>query len=79
MDQQRKCPFCEEAVIDDARVCHFCGRQLQTPDGGRREGGIRAAWRTARTFLAVVVIALAVIALIFALRGWLAGPIPLTV
>jgi len=79
MAQQRKCPFCEEIVINDARVCHFCGREIPTADGGPEESGARAAWRTGRTFLVIVVVALALVALTFAIRGWLAAPIPLPI
>lgn len=73
--QDRKCPFCEEVVLGDATVCHFCGREIHSSHGGEVSGA-RGAWRTARTFLIVVVGALVLLGLVFAIRGWLAGPMP---
>ena len=77
MSQQRKCPFCEETVINEAKMCHYCGRDIPTPGAGAKESGAKSAWRTGRTFLIVVVVALAAVALVLAIRGWAAGPFPL--
>jgi hypothetical protein len=66
-----KCPFCEEVIIGDATVCHYCGRDLPTDRGGG-QGGARGAWHTARTFIIIVVIALLVLVLVFVVRSWLA-------
>lgn len=71
MPEQRRCPFCEETVIGDATICHYCGRELPGEDAG---GGGRAGslGRTALSLLVVVLVALAVVVLVFALRTWMA-------
>ena len=76
MAQQRRCPFCEESVIGDAKVCHLCGHELPQ-EGGSGKSGRESFWATGRTFLLVVVVALVAIAVVLALRTWLARPFPL--
>jgi hypothetical protein len=71
-----KCPFCEEVIIGDAKVCHYCGRNLPSDGGGAPGGAARGAWRTTRTFLVIVVVALLLVVLVFAIRSWLAGFAP---
>ena len=77
--ERRKCPFCEEVVLDDATVCHYCGRELRSPGGDGGGGGQRTTWQTVRTFLVIVVVAIALIALVFVIQRLLARPAPLPV
>jgi hypothetical protein len=76
MAEQRKCPFCEQVVINDTKVCHLCGHELPAASEGSGTASGSSLWRTGRTFILIVLAALIVLVLVLALRSWLAGPAP---
>jgi hypothetical protein len=74
VQQERRCPFCEETVLEDTAVCHFCGRDLPSFERGAASSA-RGAWRVIRALLIVVIVVILVVALVLALRRGQAPPL----